>query len=223
MTTCCAGERVVLKAEAREQLGSDESRRLRRAGLVPAIVYVREATGVAANYYVALPVKEITREYSKRNVVGRLFDLEIDGKKELVVLYDFVTHPVTGALEHIEFNAVRNDEVFARVPVVFYNHSESLPVKRGAFLLLMKRVVGMTCKLDTYKEMLAVDLLTADLTSSRYTVGDLPLPAGCHLRDCSQKTLVAKFLGKRVGAADAATAGAEAKDAKAKKPAKAGK
>jgi large subunit ribosomal protein L25 len=95
--------RETLKAAPRSDFGSRTSRRLRREGLVPGVVY--SGGSEASAFQVA--------ERDVRNVLGEgaaLFDLEIEGAKAVpVVVKEQQRHPVRGRLPHIDLQAARLD------------------------------------------------------------------------------------------------------------------
>src|SRR6185436_18782398 len=99
-----SGERTLLTLGPREERGSRASRRLRREGLVPSVIY-----GVAAE---SVSFKVDAR--SLRGVLAEghaLFDVEIDGGDRLpVIVKDQHRHPVRGQVLHIDFLRVRLDE-----------------------------------------------------------------------------------------------------------------
>jgi large subunit ribosomal protein L25 len=99
-----ASKRSTLKAAPRADFGSRSSRRMRRDGLVPGVVY---SGGSEAE-----PFQVSEREV--RNITSEgaaLFDLEIDGGKAIpVVIKEEQLHPVRGSLQHIDLQQVRLDE-----------------------------------------------------------------------------------------------------------------
>jgi len=99
-----ASKRSCLKAAPRADFGSRNSRRMRRDGLVPGVVY--SGGSEAEPFQVSeREVRSITSEGAA------LFDLEIDGGKAIpVVIKEEQLHPVRGSLQHIDLQQVRLDE-----------------------------------------------------------------------------------------------------------------
>jgi large subunit ribosomal protein L25 len=99
-----AAGRSTLKVAPREDFGSRSSRRMRRDGVVPGVVYAGGAE--------ARPFQVAEREV--RHVIAEgaaLFDLEIEGSKAVpVVVKDQQLHPVRGSLQHIDLQEVKLDE-----------------------------------------------------------------------------------------------------------------
>jgi large subunit ribosomal protein L25 len=99
-----ASKRSTLKAAPRADFGSRASRRMRRGGVVPGVVY---AGGKEAKPFQVSErdVRSITSEGAA------LFDLEIEGGKAIpVVIKEEQLHPVRGSLQHIDLQQVRLDE-----------------------------------------------------------------------------------------------------------------
>jgi large subunit ribosomal protein L25 len=124
-----AKDRATLKATERSEFGSRTSRRLRRKGLVPGVVYGRgdDARAFAAN------------ERDIRNVLvhgGALIDLDIEGHKAVpVVIKDQQRDPVRGSLIHLDLHEVKLDEkINADVTIELLGTEEAPGVKEGGVL-----------------------------------------------------------------------------------------
>ena len=124
-----ASDRATLKAQPRTEFGSRESRRLRREGLVPGVVY---GAGDEARPFQA-PDREI------RNVLvhgGALIDVEIEGAGTVpVVIKEQQRHPVRGNLIHLDLQEVKLDvEIQADVTIELVGSEEAPGVKEGGVL-----------------------------------------------------------------------------------------
>jgi large subunit ribosomal protein L25 len=123
-----ATDRLTLKADERTEFGSRSTRRLRRSGLVPGIVY---AGGSDARHF-QVPEREL------RTVLvhgGALFDVELDGKATPVVIKDQQRHPVRGEVMHLDLMEVRLDEAIeAEVTIELLGADDAPGVKEGGVL-----------------------------------------------------------------------------------------
>jgi large subunit ribosomal protein L25 len=124
-----AKDRATLKAQERSEFGSRTSRRLRREGLVPGVVYGRgdDARAFAVS------------ERDVRNVLvhgGALIDLDIDGQKAVpVVIKDQQRDPVRGSLIHLDLHEVKLDEkINADVTIELLGTDDAPGVKEGGVL-----------------------------------------------------------------------------------------
>ena len=124
-----AADRATLKAEPRTDFGSRESRRLRRSGLVPGVIY---AAGDEAR-----PFQVAARD--ARNVLvhgGALIDVEIEGSGSVpVVIKEQQRDPVRGELIHLDLQEVKLDvKIEAEVAVELLGGDDAPGVKEGGVL-----------------------------------------------------------------------------------------
>jgi large subunit ribosomal protein L25 len=123
-----ASDRATLKVSERTEFGSRSSRRLRRSGLVPGIVY---GGGSEARHFQA-PAREV------RSVLvhgGALIDVELDGKSTPVVVKEQQRHPVRGELIHLDLLEVKLDEAIqAEVTIELLGAEDAPGVKEGGVL-----------------------------------------------------------------------------------------
>jgi large subunit ribosomal protein L25 len=124
-----ASDRVTLKAEPRTDFGSRESRRLRREGLVPGVVY---GSGDEARAFQA-------QARAVRDVLvhgGALFDVDIEGSAAVpVVLKEQQRDPVRDHLLHLDLHEVKLDEkIEADVTIELIGTEDAPGVKEGGVL-----------------------------------------------------------------------------------------
>jgi large subunit ribosomal protein L25 len=124
-----AGDRATLKVEQRSEFGSRPSRRLRRSGLVPGVVY---GDGKEAR---AFQVPERVARAALTHG-GALIDLEFDGSGSTpVVVKEQQRDPVRGALIHLDLLEVKLDEeIQAEVPIELLGAEDAPGVKEGGVL-----------------------------------------------------------------------------------------
>jgi len=117
----------VLTAEPRAERGSRPAGRLRRAGLVPAVVYGLGGDTVA----VKVPSRELTHLLARG--ANTLITLRLDGGEQLALARQVQRHPTRGDLVHVDFIRVRTDvAVAAEVPVHLVGEPEG--VRSGGLL-----------------------------------------------------------------------------------------
>ncbi len=170
-----AATREKLKATPRTEFGSRTSRRLRRDGFVPGVVY---AGGSEAR---AFQVAE--REV--RNVLAggaALFDLELEGAKGVpVVVKDQQLHPVRGSLEHIDLQEVKLDEAIQAEVAVELEGTETAPgVKEGGVLEHVTREVTVEALPTEIPERLVADV-SAMVINDTLQLSSVPVPEGVKL------------------------------------------
>jgi large subunit ribosomal protein L25 len=124
-----ASERATLNVEERSEFGSRPSRRLRRSGFVPGVVY---GEGRDARAF-QVP------ERAARTVLthgGALIDVQFDGSAPIpVVIKEQQRDPVRGALVHLDLLEVKLDEeIQAEVPIELLGTDDAPGVKEGGVL-----------------------------------------------------------------------------------------
>ena len=133
-----------LQAEKREVKGTTASKRLRRSGIVPAVIYGSSQR----EYMIQLDSKhffDIARKQSSQNFI---VNLEIEGaneKTKLAIVQDVQRDPLSGSLIHIDFRAVSEDEtIHAVVPIVLTG--EPVGLKEGGLVEQMIHEIEVFCR-----------------------------------------------------------------------------
>jgi large subunit ribosomal protein L25 len=167
--------RETLKAAPRSDFGSRTSRRLRREGLVPGVVY--SGGSEASAFQVA--------ERDVRSVLGEgaaLFDLEIDGSKAVpVVVKEQQLHPVRGSLQHIDLQEVRLDEAIqAEVAIELEGADISPGVKGGGVLEHVTREVTVEALPAEIPDQIVADVSAMEINDT-LQLSALVVPEGVAL------------------------------------------
>ena len=124
-----AGERVKLLVSERTKLGSSESRRLRRQGLIPGILYGRERP-VA----ITVGARDLRAALSTKAGTHAVLDVAVDGGSEhSAILKEFQRDKLRGSITHVDLQEVRLDQpIHAAVAITLVG--EALGVKEGGVL-----------------------------------------------------------------------------------------
>lgn len=167
--------RETLKAAPRSDFGSRTSRRLRREGLVPGVVY----SGGADSRAFQAPEREI------RNVLGEgaaLFDLEIEGGKAVpVVVKEQQHHPVRGSLQHIDLQEVRLDEAIQAEVTIELEGTDTAPgVKGGGVLEHVTREVTVEALPTEIPDNIVADVSAMEINDT-LQLSALVVPEGVTL------------------------------------------
>ena len=128
-----------IQASIRSEQGTGASRRLRKNGQVPAVVYgdKQEAQAIAVDH------KEMFYALEKESFFNRILTLSIDGKSQDVIVRDYQMHPFKRQVLHIDFQAVnRNEPLRMRLPVHIVNaeNSQAVKLQSGRVSLLSNTV-----------------------------------------------------------------------------------
>jgi len=169
-------EKILLKAERRDEVGKGGARKLRREGLLPAVIYSKgKATPVK------LRRKEIGRLISSGVGEHALLNIEIgngDGKTHShnVLIKDYQTDPVTDELLHVDFIEVSlKEKISIMVPIVITK--EPAGVKKGGIMEQHLREVEIECLPTQIPDGIDVDAGFIEIGHSLH-VSDLKPPEG---------------------------------------------
>ena len=162
-------------ANTRSTQGTGASRRLRRAGKVPGIIYggQGEPTAIEVEHnplYHALRVESFH---------ASILDMELDGKSEQVLLRALQWHPYKPLVMHVDFQRVSADQpITMKVPLHFVNQELAPAVKLGGALIShVLNEVQITCLPRHLPEFIEVDLSNAEVGQVIH-VSQVPMPEG---------------------------------------------
>jgi large subunit ribosomal protein L25 len=160
-----------LQAEKRDVKGTTASKRLRRAGVVPAVIY-----GDKSEALIQLDGKSFT-DLARKHSANFLVNIEISGdKSKLAVVQDIQRNPLNGSLIHVDFRAVtENDTIHAVVPIEL--HGEPIGVKAGGLLEQLVHEIEIHCRPSDLPEKIINDVEGIELGQT-LKVSDLNLPKG---------------------------------------------
>jgi len=160
-----------LKVEKREILGK-KADSLRKQGLLPAELY---GHGVV-NLHLSINAKEFERVYKEAGE-NTVINVEVDGVKKPVMIYDVQLHPLRGSVEAVDLYEVKMDEeIEAPVPLEFIG--ESAPVKEGlgVFIEAMDEIEVEAFPADI-PQKITVDVSILKAVGDSIYVKDLPITA----------------------------------------------
>jgi large subunit ribosomal protein L25 len=156
-----ADARTTLKVDPRTEFGSRTSRRMRREGLVPGVVY--SGGSEATHFQVS--------ERDVRSVIAEgaaLFDLSVDGGKALpVVVKEQQLHPVKGTMRHIDLQEVRLDEAIQADVLIELEGAEDAPgVKQSGVLEHVTHEVTVEALPTEIPDKIVVDVSAMEINDT---------------------------------------------------------
>ncbi len=168
----------VLTAEPRTEQGKGASRRLRRAGKVPAILYGagKDPVPLSVNH------NELLKQLENEAFYSHILTVELDGKKEQAVLKDLQRHPAKPFILHLDLMRVSaGEKIRVNVPLHFIGEDVAPGVKVGGGIVTHAVTeVEITCLPKDLPEYIEVDLSKLELGESLH-LSDLQLPPGVEL------------------------------------------
>jgi large subunit ribosomal protein L25 len=212
-------KQFVVGAESRNDQGKGASRRLRRAGKVPAILYggKGEASNLTLDQLKLLNIIEDERFYSS------IITIKVDGKDQQAIVKDVQMHPAKHAVLHVDLQRVLADQAIRiHLPIHFINETTCPGVKtEGGQVSHLKTDVEITCLPKDLPEALVVDMAGMHLNDTIF-LKDVQVPPGVTIPALAQgrDIPVVSIHAPRAeepepAAAEAAAAATPAGDAKA--------
>ena len=167
--------KIEINARKREAQGTGASRRLRRSGGVPGIVYGGSGQAVQ----IELNHKELYQHLTNEKFHASILSLKLDGNAEDVLLRAFNMHPWKGHVQHIDFQRVSKDKkIHMKVPLHFVNAELSPGVKeQGGIANHVLNELDITCLPDDLPTFIEVDMGHLTIGHSIH-VKELKLPQG---------------------------------------------
>lgn len=188
-----ADARTTLKVAPRTEFGSRTSRRLRREGLVPGVVY--SAGAEATHFQVA--------ERDVRSVIAEgaaLFDLSVDGgKARPVVVKEQQLHPVKGTLRHIDLQEVKLDEaIHAEVVIELEGVDDAPGVKASGVLEHVTREITVEALPTAIPDKITVDVSAMEINDTMQLSAVTPPSGVTFLADDPEEVTIATLAPPRV-------------------------
>jgi large subunit ribosomal protein L25 len=167
-----------LAGEPRPQLGRTDSRRLRKAGKVPAIMY----GGGEAPEALVLDHNSLKHQMSREAFFTSILTLKIGSKSQQVVVKGVERHPARPLIMHLDLQRVREDvEITITVRIHFTGEAESKGVKdQGGVVEHLLTDVEVRCLPRYLPEYLTLDVTALELNQI-YHLSDIKLPEGVTL------------------------------------------
>ena len=188
-----AGERVKLEVTERESCGSRHSRRLRRHGFVPGVLY---GSGKPRAFYVG--ERELRHALGGEHGMHQILDVVVGdhGKPHHAVLKDYQLDPRRSTVIHVDLHEVRLDRpIQAPVAVELLGVAEG--VTRGGLLSQIVREVTVEALPMSVPDRLELDVTSLEIGDS-VKVGDLQAPEGATILDDPETTLASVLAPRRV-------------------------
>ena len=168
---------IIFKATRRVEQGTGASRRLRRAGRIPGIIY-----GAGEAQSVSLDHNELYHLLRKEAFHASVLSVELDGAKQAVVLRDTQWHPFRQQVLHLDFQRIdASQKMHLKVPLHFVNGDVSPAVKLGGCMISHTVTeTDIQCLPGNLPEFLEVDLKDLEAGQSIH-LSQVKLPAGVEI------------------------------------------
>jgi large subunit ribosomal protein L25 len=185
-----AGERVRIEVRPRDEVGSRVSRRLRKEGLVPGVLYGRSLTK-------PIVIRErdlrsaLTGGAGLHAILDVVVDGDGDGKAHPSILKDFQQDPVKQRLIHVDLQEVRLDRpIQASVALALVGGEEAPGVREGGVITLVTREINVEALPMEIPEHVDVDVSGMHMGDT-LRLSEVTLPSAVRVLDDPDETVVA--------------------------------
>ena len=167
---------LILKTDTTRELGTRPSRRLRREGRVPGVVYGMGGDSVA----VAVDARELRSALNTDAGLNALLTLEVDGDRQLGLVKDLQHHPIRDEVIHVDFIRVDADvEVEVDVRMVLVGDAPAV-TNEGGVVDQAAFSIRVLAKPEAIPNELSIDI-SAMTMGDTLRAGDIDLPDGVEL------------------------------------------
>ena len=166
-------EEILLTANTTREIGSSSSRRVRKDGVVPGVLYGLNEESISLS--VAWP--DLRRALTTDSGINAIIQLEVDGKKQMTIVKDIQRHPVKRDVLHVDFLRIDpNKNVTVDIPLVMIGEAREVSAADG---MVDQNMFSLTVSAppDRIPTEIEVDI-SALTVGDAIRVGDLNLPEG---------------------------------------------
>jgi large subunit ribosomal protein L25 len=170
-------ENFEISATPRDVQGKGASRRLRREGLVPGIIYGggKEPQMFAAKH------NELIQHLDREAFYSHILTVDVGGKKQKVVLKDLQRHPAKPFIMHMDLLRVSDsDRIKMHVPLHFVNEDTAPGIKAGGKASHSLTDIEIICAAKDLPEFIEVDMAEMEMDAA-IRLSELKLPEGVEI------------------------------------------
>ena len=171
----------VIAAQLRNEFGDNASRRLRKSGFIPAVIYSRGQEST--------PVMLKTEEWQVASAKGaNLYTIALDGKEIPAIVKEVQFNYLKNYVYHVDFQAVdMTQEIHATVAL--HAFGECYGAAHGGVLEQEIHELPVSCRPDALPDVIKVDVTKLQVGEA-LTVGQLVLPEGVKVRGVEADEIV---------------------------------
>ena len=172
-----------LVAELREDRGKGASRRLRRQGKVPAIIYGAGRPPRALSF----DQNKVLKQLENESFYSSVLSIKVNDKRQAAILKDLQRHPAKHLIMHMDFQRiVEDEEIKLNVPLHFVCEESAPGVKQGGGKVAhLINDIEVACLPKDMPEYLEVDVAELELDAMLH-LSDIKLPKGVEIPQLAQ-------------------------------------
>jgi large subunit ribosomal protein L25 len=171
-------------ADPRHDQGKGASRRLRRAGKVPAVLY----GGHGQPQNITLDHQQLLTLIDKEKFYSSIISINVEKQGQAAIVRDVQMHPAKNAVVHVDLQRVIETEMLKiRLPVHFKGEASAPGVKlQGGIVSHLIQDVEVACLPKDLPDFLELDLSAMNLNDSKH-LSDIPLPGGVTIPELAHR------------------------------------
>ena len=176
--------KIEINAVLRDAKGTGASRRLRHEGKVPGVLYGGKGDAKS----IELNAKDLYMQFKHEAFHASILTLNLDGKKESVLLRDYQMHPVRNNIQHIDLQRIdENKKLSVKIPFHFLNEDVAPGVKlEGGVVSHIMVDVDISCLPKDLPTYIEVDLVNLSIGDSIH-LSEIKAPEGVELTALSEE------------------------------------
>ena len=164
-------------AQPRTALGTSASRRLRRTGMIPAILY----GGGKDSLPLSLEENRIRKQIENEAFAAHILTVKVEDEESQAVLKSVHRDPVTDRVIHMDFQRISaSSEIHMHVPLHFINEEDCPGKKAGGIVTHLLVEVEVGCLPKDLPEFIEVDMTSLEVGDSVH-LSEIVVPEGVHL------------------------------------------
>jgi large subunit ribosomal protein L25 len=171
-------------ADSRHDQGKGASRRLRRAGKVPAVLY----GGEGGPRSITLDHQQLLTLIDKEKFYSSIISVNVDAQSQPAIIRDVQMHPARNAVVHVDLQrVVESEKLRIHLPIHFKGEAVAPGVKtQGGIVSHLMQDVEISCMPADLPEFLELDLSAMNLNET-LSLGDIPLPQGVTIPELAHR------------------------------------
>jgi large subunit ribosomal protein L25 len=175
--------KIEINAVLRDAKGTGASRRLRHEGKVPGVLYGGKGDAKS----IELNAKDLFMQFKHEAFHASILTLNLDGKKESVLLRGYQMHPVRNNIQHIDLQRIdENKKLNVKIPFHFLNEDVAPGVKlEGGVVSHIMVDVDISCLPKDLPTYIEVDMIALSIGDS-IRLSDIKVPEGVELTTLSE-------------------------------------
>jgi len=170
----------IIEADLREETGRSATRRLRRTGKLPGIIY----GGGKPDLAITMDYNTVSKLLNEELFHTSILEVKVKGSrgKNKVLLKDSQWDPVMDIPTHLDFFRVAaGDAITMDVPVVAINTEKCPGVVKGGLVDVVRHSLEITCRADSIPDQIEVDCSNLDVGDTVH-IEDIALPEGAEVQ-----------------------------------------